>query len=119
MGGEGESIFREKRSSHRWGHARRTAWRVGLAVCCVISRRTQILSRTKAVWSVTLTEYLLFTRPLDRRKLLRYLFLQILLHHCALVVWIVTSVFITGDIGVSRRLWPELRGKLEGDGDEC
>jgi hypothetical protein len=109
----GEENLSSDKNDHplRWGHARRTAWRVGLAVCCVISLD---FIRTKAVRSDTLTEYLLFTRPLDRCKLLRKLFLQIL-HHCT-IVWIVTAVVITGSgIGDSRRLWPELGGKLEGD----
>ena len=70
------------------------------------------LSRTKGQTDCPLTEYLLFTRPLDRRKLLRKLFLQILRYR-ALLVWIVMAVFITGAIGDTRRLWPELRGELE------
>ncbi len=73
--------------------------------------KTQIIKEPRQT-DCPLTEYLLFTRPLDRRKLLRKLFLQIL-RYCALV-WIVTAVSITGIIGDSRRLWPELGGKLEG-----
>jgi hypothetical protein len=66
------------------------------------------LSEAKRRTGVLLTEYLLFARPLDRRKLLRKLFLQILRH--STFVWV---VFVTRAIGDRRRLWPELRGKLQ------
>jgi hypothetical protein len=66
------------------------------------------LSEAKRRTGVLLTKYLLFARPLDRRKLLRKLFLQILRH--STFVWV---VFVTRAIGDRRRLWPELRGKLQ------